>query len=45
MDFRQVAPDIQYWLLRLAESGSVRQNSGLLTTLEHSNVSTCGFFA
>lgn len=45
MDFRQVAPDIQYWLQGLAESGSMRQNLDLLTTLEHTNDSTCCFFA
>lgn len=45
MDFRQVAPDIQYWLLRLSELGSMRQNSDLLTTLEHIKASTCGFSA
>ena len=45
MDFRQGAPDIQYWLLRLSEFGSMRQNPDLLTTLEHTNASACGFFA
>lgn len=44
MDFRQGAPDIQYWLLRLSEFGSMRQNPDLLTTLEHTNASACGFF-
>ena len=45
MDSRQVASDIQYWLLRLSEFGSRRQIPDLLTMQEHTNASTCGFFA
>lgn len=43
MDFRQVAPDIQYWLLRLSEFGSAGKDRVPPTRPRLYPFVTCGF--
>lgn len=45
MDFRQVAPDIQYWLLRLSEFGSAGKDRVPPTRPWLYPFETCGFDA